>query len=284
MDLEQEAQALRVLWKSGRDKLRSFFVRLKDVKKETGDAGLDEWCLKELHLTLDTITRFAKILNEVEAETVKSDLAAANKAAAEKRAAEVAAKQKIREEAKRAAELKKEEEKQAAELKKAEHQKKLAEEAEAKAKADASRKKAEATEKRRQDKQKDPNERGPTAAAKRGKRKVTEKMTDAGLTILIDKFKAADKMCVKGDALWIEGSIAKALVLVEMRGRFLADQEFGVWFDKSGIDLSHQDRAALLGLGRLGEVRLREILKNTDRRSYRYIWDDNKKPDLKVVS
>jgi hypothetical protein len=48
------------------------------------------------------------------------------------------------------------------------------------------------------------------------------------------------------------------------------------------IDLQEKDRQALIGLGRLGEKRMREILTSTDSRSYQYIWRDNK-PTLKAV-
>ena len=48
------------------------------------------------------------------------------------------------------------------------------------------------------------------------------------------------------------------------------------------IDLPERERQALIGLGRLGEKRLREILTNTDSRSYRLIWQENK-PTLKAV-
>jgi hypothetical protein len=88
---------------------------------------------------------------------------------------------------------------------------------------------------------------------------------------------------LKGDELWLEGSIAKAAILCAARAKFPANQEFGAWLEEN-IELENQERVALIGLGGLGEKRLREILTTTSSRSYQYIWRDNKPPSLRVVS
>jgi hypothetical protein len=87
-----------------------------------------------------------------------------------------------------------------------------------------------------------------------------------------DRYLKADTKCIEGNNQWIEASIAQALILVEARSRFQTDQEFCDWLAANNIELSDDDRAALISLGQLGEAQLREILTKTDSRSYRLIW------------
>jgi hypothetical protein len=84
----QQAERMRVLWKSGRDKLRSFFVHLSEVREEIGDDALPAWCMNELGIGLSVIARMTATLSAVDGELAKAELAKATKAEKERRAAE----------------------------------------------------------------------------------------------------------------------------------------------------------------------------------------------------
>jgi hypothetical protein len=269
--LAQQSERLRALWKSGRDKYRSFFVVLEEVRKEIGDDALPAWCRNELYIGLSVITQIAAVLGKVDEVTAKADLAAANKAEKEQKEAEVAAARKVREDAAHQRTVE-----QAA------REAELAALKAKKAQSEVEEKKIKDNEKERQRKRADPKQRGAKGAAKRRKREVTTKLSDASLTEMIARYKKADALCAKGTDYWIEGSIAKAMVLCAARDKFTANDEFGEWLKSNGINLNKDDRAGLMGLGRLGEKRMQEIFASTDRRSYQHIWQDHK-PVLKAV-
>jgi hypothetical protein len=64
--------------------------------------------------------------------------------------------------------------------------------------------------------------------------------------------------------------------------RFPAHQKFSDWLHKHKIDLSVQDRTALLNLGPDMKA-MRVILIQTDRSNYRMVWKDVKLQIEKVV-
>lgn len=282
MDEQQQADRLRALWKSARDKYASFFTTLNEVRGEVGDDALPTWCIHNLGIGISVILNVSEALTKTDREVVRAKLAAANKAENEAKAKEAAEKRRAREEERRRRELAKEEEERAREQRKLEHAREMAEKQAEVARLAAERNKAEATERRRQKKQDNPNERGAKATAKRTKRALTEAVSEADFAELVRRFKKADEMCAAADAKWIEGSIAKAMILLAMRNACPADQEFGARLASDGITIDRNDRAALVSLGRLGEARMRSILEKTDRRSYRYIWEENK-PKLAIV-
>ena len=85
--------------------------------------------------------------------------------------------------------------------------------------------------------------------------------------------KAANKM------EFVEISVALCATLAQARDQFSADVGFGKWCDgevaAGGKTLSHQDRAALIGLGR--DLKLaRTVFEETVRSSYRHIWEEVK--------
>jgi hypothetical protein len=81
MDNKQQADRLKALWKSGRDKYRSFFVVLNEVRQEIGDEALASWCFDELSIGFSVITKTADILNnKIDTAKIKADLAAASRA------------------------------------------------------------------------------------------------------------------------------------------------------------------------------------------------------------
>lgn len=80
----------------------------------------------------------------------------------------------------------------------------------------------------------------------------------------------------RGTEDWIEGSLQLAQGLALGRKEFPADKAFGVWLAENNHDhVSHQDRAALIGMA--SDIDLaRDVLTQTNRRSYRLIWVESK--------
>jgi hypothetical protein len=260
----QEPERLLALWKSGRDKYRSFFAVLVDVKREIGIDALPAWCRDNLRISLSIIENAIDLLAEIDAKTAKEHLAGAK--AAEKAQAQAA----------------REKEALDRELRKIERQKKIAE-----AKLEMEQAKA-AVEKAK-------TETADLFAARRQQKKPREKrqklavadVSTATLTALAEAFKAAEVLCQQARGQWIEGSVMKAIILVTARSKYPNNQEFGVWCDANSIYSGpdkRNDRTALIGLGQLGEERLREILMSTDSQSYHLIWQKHKKPELQAVS
>src|SRR5580765_5065496 len=75
----QTAERLIALWKSGRDKYRSFFTVLNEVRREIGDKELANWCFHELHIGMSVINHVIGVFNKSEAAAVKTELAEANR-------------------------------------------------------------------------------------------------------------------------------------------------------------------------------------------------------------
>lgn len=74
---------------------------------------------------------------------------------------------------------------------------------------------------------------------------------------------------------WIEGVLKQIEGLKEGRAAHSSDRDFHKWLRENNLDYSHQDRAALIGLG--GDLDLaRKVLSKTASRSYRSIWDEVK--------
>jgi hypothetical protein len=80
----QTPERLRALWKSGRDKYRSFFAVLNDVRQEVGDDALADWCRLELAIGISVISNIANVLTSTEAATVKFALSEAKRAERDK--------------------------------------------------------------------------------------------------------------------------------------------------------------------------------------------------------
>jgi hypothetical protein len=75
MDKQQQAQRLKVFWKSGRDKYRSFFYELAEVKKVIGARALPNWCRQYLRMDLKIIMMMSGLLTDVDAKNVKAEFA-----------------------------------------------------------------------------------------------------------------------------------------------------------------------------------------------------------------
>jgi ATPase subunit of ABC transporter with duplicated ATPase domains len=264
---EQQAERLRVLWKSGRDKYNSFFAVLEEVRAEIGDEALPKWCVDNLQIGLSVITETRKVLLRVDAEIYRRNLEAS---------VIIAEEQEWRE---------REEERLRRELEKQERAKQIAEARAAteRAKTDLEHARAE-TQKARNAEKRRQRQAEPDQVTKRQRRALIANVTDAELNQLVERFKKADAMCAEGIERWVEGSIAKAMVLCAARNRCPSNDKFGAWLSENEICLTDDDRAALIGLGSLGEARLRELLTATESRSYRLIWRaSNRPPALKLV-
>jgi hypothetical protein len=61
------------------------------------------------------------------------------------------------------------------------------------------------------------------------------------------------------------------------------NNSFGQWYDESKLPYGQQDRAALIQLGALETIRLRDIFGKVTSHNYETIWD-SVKPKLTVVS
>lgn len=275
----QQAERMRVLWKSGRDKLRSFFAHLTEVRQEIGDDALPAWCMEELHIGLSVIARMTATLGAVDEELAKAEFSKAQKAEKERRSAERANQVATAE----AARKDREDAARDRERERVKHGRQIAEAKVAKARAEDEREKITHNKNERMRKRADPKQRGPVATAQRRKNEVRKNLPDADLPELFKRLKKAIALCSQGTVVWVDGSIATAMVLAELRGRYSADREFGAQLEKHGIELPHQERAALIHLGRLGEKHLREILGSTDSHSYELIWRQRSRPHLKVV-
>ena len=75
----QQAERLRALWKSGRDKYASFFTVLNEVRQQIGDHNMPEYCIKELQIGPSAIDNITGILSRADAAIARAELAAAKK-------------------------------------------------------------------------------------------------------------------------------------------------------------------------------------------------------------
>jgi hypothetical protein len=97
------------------------------------------------------------------------------------------------------------------------------------------------------------------------------------LELLKSKLQGAYQRIEAGGNEWVEGSLEFAAALLEGRELVPADTGFKQWLEKNNLDFfNHQDRAALLNLAQNPDL-ARGILSKTESRSYRLIWDQNKK-------
>jgi hypothetical protein len=260
MDMQQ-SERLRALWKSGRDKYRSFFTVLSEVRQEIGDDALPHYCIAELHIGISVITEVSKIMRGVDAEIIKDGLSSANKAEAARRGAEALAKRKARE---------------ALELEKAEHAKKLAEiraEAAELAAKDERRKRYRKTSDEKSREKKDEENKKRYARHKAQKEAAKHGTpAPADLDGLAEQIRRGHELTILGTKNWVEGSIVLAKALCAARDVFPSNREFGEWLKESGRDFyNDHDRAALINLGREPTL-MHKTLSGTESRSYKHIW------------
>jgi hypothetical protein len=96
------------------------------------------------------------------------------------------------------------------------------------------------------------------------------------------KIQDAIQQEAEGHKLWIEGTLELINILDDARKRLGADQEFGTWLTDNGYGedrITRHDRSALLNMALHLKV-TREVLEQTNRRSWRYIWEEEVQPRL----
>jgi hypothetical protein len=72
---------------------------------------------------------------------------------------------------------------------------------------------------------------------------------------LAQRYRAAFVRAENSHADWIEATLEMAKVLIEARGRFENDALFRYWLLENELDIhTHQDRAALINMGRYPEI------------------------------
>jgi hypothetical protein len=268
--MDDRAEKLRVLWKKARNMYASFFTELDAVRHEIGDDKLADWCFEELHMSLSIISSTASLLRKVDADRVRTDLADAQAGLKEAQVREKRQKRIEREQAELASAK--------AAVEKA---KLLAEKARFNAEAEKAVNRSKANEARRREYAADPDKRDANAKRcreydriQKAKRALVAhpdlNSSQEALSLTAEAIKGRD-LVAKGEHDWIEGSVILATTLASARKFFAANNNFGNWLSATGLDnLHHDDRAALINLGQL--PCLREILTETDSRSYRVIW------------
>jgi len=235
------------------------------------DRAFARWCFDDLHIPLGAITRITDVLAATDAAIAKADLAAAR--AAEQ---ELKRKQRNEREAFAAAERKRKADEKAAAAAEKARQAELERQAMKEAKKKASKQKNNAGWKRKQ-REETKVALATLANAVSGNNIVPFTPTPIAKTEdeLVIQIKTALARRDKSREEWIDASVDLAGLLCEARARYPAHQKFSDWLDKHDIEIKPDDRAALLNLG-LDMRAMRIILQQTDRTSYRYIWNEAK--------
>src|SRR5262245_66101365 len=86
----------------------------------------------------------------------------------------------------------------------------------------------------------------------------------------------------EGHKLWVDGTLELINILDDARKRLGSDQAFGTWLTDNGYDenrITRHDRSALLNMALDLNV-TREVLEQTNRRSWQLIWQEDIKPPL----
>jgi hypothetical protein len=88
-----------------------------------------------------------------------------------------------------------------------------------------------------------------------------------------------------GRLQWIEGTLKLAFALAEGRNRFPSNKAFGSWLGENDHDhIGHQDRAALISMVSDDAIKTtRIVLTETQRTSWRHIWEEEIEPMLPIV-
>lgn len=101
--------------------------------------------------------------------------------------------------------------------------------------------------------------------------------------VLAQRIRGAYERTERGRQEWIEGTLDLAAALAEARDQFASDKAFSVWLAENELDaIGHQDRAALINMA--GHIQIaREVLQETSRFSWRYIWAEEMAPRFTYV-
>ena len=255
----QQAQRLRVLWKSGRDKYSAFFSGLEEVRREIGDDALPSWCRTELFIGLSVIVEFTALLNKADMERERVNFSAAKRAEAATKHAERVAHASERHEY---------------ELEKAQRSAdKIVIAAKAKAEvanieaaiALQTKRVKKTTARRASDEHRKPKRQAKQALANVLKFQASSTDLNQLAQDILDAYARVESI----GAEWVNASVSLAKLLAEARARIPSNKQFGEWLASNGIDRNKDDRARLIWLG--AQPNIREILSSTTSHSYQRI-------------
>jgi hypothetical protein len=106
--------------------------------------------------------------------------------------------------------------------------------------------------------------------------------TKASIDLALGKVERGQKLEAEGRALWVEGTLELVNILHDARERLPADQDFGKWLTDSGFGedrITRHQRTALLNMALYPDL-AREVLEETNRQSWRLIWEKEFEPRL----
>jgi hypothetical protein len=105
------------------------------------------------------------------------------------------------------------------------------------------------------------------------------------MNVLADRIRGALARAERGRIDWIEGTLELAVTLKEARERFQSNEAFAHWLVDNRLDyeiIGHHTRGALISMA--ADLTLaRIVLQETQRNSWRYIWEEEMKPRLAYV-
>jgi len=99
------------------------------------------------------------------------------------------------------------------------------------------------------------------------------------LARIADQIRVAHARAVAAEKEWVAATIQLAKSLAAARARFSANQEFHRWLSSEGINISDNDRAALIQMAR-NLPRTRTVLAQTESRSWQLIYRNEIAPSL----
>jgi len=251
-ELDQDAMRLRVSWAKANNYHKSFATLFWEDKKKFDNNEYPGWTFamwlgQKVGIFEDQVIKKLKTYDNVIASEEREKTAAENRRLEMERLE--ARKKALEEQEKKRKEI---------EIQKAIN---AARKAEVKAVKDAKaaqKKKDEVNKKRRE-------------IAKR--KKAIPIIHDGSLEQLANEIHNGKKRAENGRQEWILGTMEVVIALSAAREKFISDNVFHDWLDQNKVDYKKNDRAALIKFGEEPE-RIRKVLEETTRISYRTIYDN----------
>jgi hypothetical protein len=96
---------------------------------------------------------------------------------------------------------------------------------------------------------------------------------------LLGEIQGALGLTQLGQEQWVDGTIKLAEAMYAARQMHHSDRAFGEWLEDNEVDLSRDDRAALINLGRHSNITINEIL-GAETFSWRTLWQQHVRPKV----
>ena len=104
------------------------------------------------------------------------------------------------------------------------------------------------------------------------------------MNVLADKIRSAFHRIERSRFEWIEGTLELAVLLAEARARFTSNAQFSHWIVEAELEgINYSDRAALIKMATNLQL-TRTVLEETQRSSWRHIWEQEIQPRLRHVA